>query len=355
MSNDNTSNFLDSMPDLDIELTPVFKSDIDRQEASQQLVEINGIDPRLKLLSHSSRSTLHKCPRKFQLYRLNSMAQESEEDATNSYDQLTFDYGTVVGYGIQSIMEDKDLDTIILQMFLQWNVDFNLRNVRQSKSFPEAVLAVQKFKHIRDEGYLQEYELLTYGEDNKPAIELSFKINLPEGFSYRGYIDVVLRHVATGEIVVLELKTTSYREVNPAQYKNSGQGLGYSVILDRIAPELSSYTILYLVYSTSRKEFTEFPFEKTSEQRAVWLTGLLVDCKHIELYEAFGVYSYNGDFCYDFYRECEYLGLCTLDTKNLVKPLTVDVYNKLQEKEVYDFEFNFSDLVETQIEKLEES
>jgi len=340
------NNILDNMPELD---TPDNSSDFPG-EAGNELAYVEGIDPRLKLLSHSSRSTLHKCARKFQLYRLNSLIKEAEDTVANSYQQLTFDFGTAVGIGIQNILAGKDLDSTILEVFLAWEGDILLRNSRQNKSFAEAILAVQQFASIVEQGYLKEYELLQY--NGKPAVELSFRINLPGCFTYRGYIDAVLRHKVTGAVVILEDKTTSYKEVNPAQYKNSGQGLGYSVMLDHIAPGLSSYTVLYLVYTTPRKEFIELPFEKSSLQRSLWLTSLLIDCKHIEMYESFGAYSMNGDFCYDFYRECEYLGLCTLSTERLVKPLTKKMLQDLEEKEVYDFDFDFEDLVQTQLDKI---
>ncbi len=36
------------------------------------------IDPRLKLISHSSRTTLHTCPRKLQLHRLNGVNHQGQ-------------------------------------------------------------------------------------------------------------------------------------------------------------------------------------------------------------------------------------------------------------------------------------
>jgi len=333
---------LDNFPDLDI------SSEATRKEEST-IVHIEGIDPRLKLLSHSSRGTLNKCPRKYQLYRLSSIAQEAEDAIESQYQQLTFDYGTVVGMGIQGVLTGKSIDEIFIEAFLYWSVDIELRNSKQSKSLWEALLAIQKFKGIVDNGYLNEYELVEY--KGKPAVELSFRVILPNGFTYRGYIDGVLQHKVTGAVIVLEDKTTSYRNINPAQYKNSGQALGYSVVLDHIFPNLSSYTVLYLVYSTPLKEYQELPFEKSALQRALWLNELLIDCKKVELYEAFGVYPMNGDFCYDFYRECEYLGLCTLSTPKLTKALTQDILDTIATKEVYDFDIDFEELIQSQVEK----
>ena len=333
---------------------------LDSLEAPKEEIVINlpegEIDPRIKLLSHSSRGTLNKCPRKFQLYRLSAVENDADE-LSSLNQQITYDYGTIVGIGIQGILQHLSMDEIVMEMFLNWSVDLLDRNPKHKKSFPEALLAVTQFKNLAESGYLEEYELLYYtGEDGtkKPAIEMSFKIDLPGGFSYRGYIDGVLKHKITGAIVVLEDKTTSFRNIAPAMYKNSGQALGYSVILDKLFPGLSSYTVLYLVYSSTAKEYTELPFEKSAQQRALWLTELLMDTKKIEMYEEFQVYPMNGDMCYDFFKDCEYLGLCQLSTPRLTKPLTQTMLDDIAKKEEsYDFTFNFSELIQSQQDKLE--
>lgn len=324
------NNFLDSSFDPEVEESP--------------LVKYEGIDPRIKLLSHSSRTTLHKCPRRFQLYRLSATEIESADDAKTG---VTFAYGTTVGVGIQSVLENKTEQQVFMDMFLSWREDLLAENPKQAKSFWLAVHAVQRFVNICAQGYLQEYELVYW--EGKPAIELSFRITLPGGFQYRGYVDAVLRHKTTGQVLVLEAKTSS-GNANSAQYKNSGQALGYSVVLDKIFPELSSYNVLYLVYSTKSKEFAEFSFEKSLLLRALWLQELLIDCKHIELYEEFDCYPMHGESCYDFFRECEYLGLCVLPTERLVKGYTEKMAQKIAE-ESYTFDLDFFELVESQLAK----
>lgn len=340
---DNVGSILDSLPDIDEELgTTVEKQETPKEE----LASFEGIDPRLLLLSNSSCSILNKCARKFQLYRLNSLSASSETEEQT----LTFDFGAAVGYGIQNILQGKSIESTLFDIFVSWKGDIEYINTKQSKSFWEALLAVQQFKTIKDSGYLNDYELVYW--KGKPAVELSFRIKLPNGFMYRGFIDAVLKHSLTNAVVCLENKTTSYRNVNPAQYKNSGQALGYSVVLDHIFPKLSSYQVLYLVYTTPRKEYIELPFDKNGLQRAEWLTEKLMETKKIEMYEELDHYPKNGDFCYDFYRECDYLGLCTLSTERLIKPLTKSMLREIEEQESnYDFDLDFFDLVESQIER----
>ena len=190
-----------------------------------------------------------------------------------------------------------------------------------------------------------------YLDDGKPAVELSFQIHLPDGFKYRGFVDAVLRHKVTGEILVLECKTSS-GTANSATFKNSGQALGYSVVLDLLYPTLSSYKVLYIVYETKAMEYVELPFTKSLFQRALWLQELLIEKEKIDLYERYGIYPMHGESCFDFYSECEYLGLCTLETKHLVQPLTAKIMDRIEEAgKDYQYNIDFYDLVAAQIEK----
>jgi len=325
-------------PFLNEELIPITLIDLPEGE----------IDPRLKLLSHSSRGILHGCPRKYQLYRLSSQ-QISLEDEKEIQQGVTFAYGKAVGVGVQSVLEGKSEGQIAIDTFLEWNVDLLDNDPKRKKSFWLALFAVQKFAHLVEEGFLEDYELVYY--KGKPAIELSFQIIMPNGYRYRGFVDAVLRHKHTGEVVVLENKTSS-GTANQAYFKNSGQALGYSVVLDILFPKLSSYEVLYMVYETKSYEYVEMPFKKSLLQRALWLQELLIDTQMIDLYESYQTYPMHGEYCYSFFRDCEYLSLCTLSTENLTKPLTQEILDKIEEdSEKYDFTVDFYDLVEAQINK----
>jgi hypothetical protein len=309
------------------------------------------IDPRLKLLSHSSRTTLHRCPRKYQLYRLASsrIALETEAEVEQG---VTFAYGTAVGVGVASALEGKSEEQCILDTFLAWDVDFADEDKLRKKSIYLAIFAIQRFTALRESGYLSDYELAYY--KGKPAVELSFQVMLPDGFIYRGFVDAVLMHKTTKQIMVLENKTSS-GTANAAMFKNSGQALGYSVVLDILFPTLSAYTVLYLVYETKTYEYKELPFEKSLLQRALWLQELLIDTQEIELYESYGVYPLRGESCYDFFKPCEYLGLCNMQTSTLAKPLTQNILDDIEEDQKrYEFKVSFEELIESQLAKGEQ-
>lgn len=303
------------------------------------------MDYRLRRLSYSGLLTLHSCPRKFQLDKLQAEAEAEDLDSS-----VTFAFGHLVGHGIQRTLEGIPVDTILWEMFLMWKPDIFAENIKQKKSFYHAVFAVQKFQAMYAQGYLNEYELVQY--NGRPACELSFRITFPKGFKFRGFVDVVLRHKVTGEVIVLELKTTSSTNLNPATYKNSAQAIGYSVVLDVLFPKLSSYRVLYLAYTTKDHEYTELPFEKSYLQRALWIRELLLDIDTLRMYEEAAVYPMHGESCYDFYRECKYLSLCTLPTASLTDSpdLSEEEYDT---KEAFDVELTLSDLIESQLAKAE--
>lgn len=304
------------------------------------------MDPRLKLLSYSSLLTLHSCPRKFQLYRMSSIEDETDPDSARNQN-VTFAFGHIVGDGVQGILAGKDMDTVIWEQYLGWHADLADEIPRDGKGFYQAMIALQKLDHMRNSGYLSDWEVVIY--KGKPAAELSYRITFPDGFTVRGSLDLVLRHKITGEVMVLECKTTKYTNLNPAQYKNSAQGVGYSVVLDVMFPELSSYKVLYLVYKTTAQEYEQLPFIKTYLQKATWIQELLLDIETIKMYDTVGVYPMRGESCYSFFRECEYLNVCQLKTANLTKPCPTDL--SVLDTKVYDFELSIEDLIKGQIVK----
>jgi hypothetical protein len=301
------------------------------------------IDYRIRQLSYSSLLTLHSCPRKFQLYRLRT-THRTEESIKS---QVTFAYGHIVGEGIQLALENKSESEIIWKMFLGWHTDLFYEDPKLNKDFWGAVIALKRFLALRAGGFLKDYELVYY--NGKPACELSFAINFPDGFRLRGFVDAVLRHKETGKVVVLECKTTGSATINPATYKNSAQAIGYSIVLDAIFPELSSYEVLYLIYNTKSGDYVPIPFQKTYLQRALWIRELLLDIETIKMYEEAEVYPMRGESCYSFFRECEYLNTCQLSTQYLTKPCTPDQEDKTD----YQITLTLENLLDTQLAKAE--
>lgn len=272
----------------------------------------------------------------------------TEED---SHTSVTFAFGHVVGLGIQEYITHHNLNETYWKCFLEWDCDLLDENEKQKKSFWLAMSAVEKFVASCNHGFMADWSLAYY--QGKPATELSFVIHLPDGFTYKGFVDAVLHNDKTDEVMVLECKTSSATALNGAEYKNSFQGIGYSIVLDALFPQLSSYTVKYLVYKTKAAEFESLDFEKSYLDRALWIRTLLLNVDILKMYNDVGIYPQHGESCNDFYRECEFFGLCSLSTESLTDTITEEETQAIQNKLDTEFQISLSlnDLIASQLSK----
>jgi len=322
------------------------KFPVQTSQVTGEVLAPEGTDPRILNLSYSSLLTLHSCPRRYELEKLQATSDTSESQSQS----ITFSYGQIVGLGIQLTLEHKSDEEILWQMYLGWKPELFADNPKQNKSFAAAVFAVQKFQAMLSQGYLEDYELVYY--NGKPACELSFLITLPSGFKYRGFVDAVLQHRISGEVVVLECKTSSAVSLNAATYKNSAQAIGYSIVLDAMFPALSSYEVIYLIYSTKQLQYEQLKFSKSYVQRARWIRELLLDVDTISSYVGADLFPMRGESCFSFYSECKYKKLCQMETSKLTSTLTQDEYEKIQvANDAYQIQISISDLIAAQLEK----
>lgn len=303
-------------------------------------------DPRLFKLSYSGNLTLHGCPRKFQLERYTAKVNVDIDWRSS----LTFQYGHTVGDAIAATVAGVSKDKILLDAFTGWKMDLFTENEKQKKSFTYALFAIHKFWAMQEEGFFEDFEIVYF--HGRPAAELSFKIEFPNGFTYRGYVDLVVRNKVTGEYVILELKTNSGKWINTSQYKNSSQAIGYSVVLDAIAPGLTSYTVEYLVWMTNLDRWENFSFPKTYMQRALWLRDRIWDNDQINTLihteGSYGIWPMHGEHCTNYNKECAYMNTCHLPTEGQMiglkevhmEPELNDRYGK-----PWDFVFNWEDLI----------
>lgn len=306
------------------------------------------MDQRLKQLSYSSLLTLHACPRRYELYKLNSVESNPEdEDETAS---ITFATGHSVGAGVAHVFLGTTEDEILWNLFLGWNADLLANDTKRFKSFWYSVIAIQKLAAMRREGFLKDWEVVEY--NGKPAIELSFIISFPDGFVYRGFVDCVLRNKTNGKIMVLECKTSSYYELSAALYKNSAQAIGYSVVLDSLFPNLNTYEVFYLIYRTKHMVWEPMQFTKSYLQRALWIQELLLDIETLKLYDKANVYPMRGESCKSFGRDCEYFGVCTMSNTYLTKPMTPETSLEIDNNNsTFQIHVSISDLINAQLNK----
>lgn len=304
------------------------------------------------VISHSIVSGLHACPRKFVLEKIS--ANYKSEYLIANEPNIDFVFGHSVGAGIQTFLAfDRNLTYGLYAAFLGWHAkwDFGKEDYlrRKHKTIERAVLAVESFSYFSNTA-LDEWEIFKL-EDERPAVELSFCIDFG-GSKYFGHIDLILRNVRTGRIAIGENKTSGYSNPDEASYRNSGQALGYSIVLDSLVGELADYDVLYLVYSATSQEWQCFPFAKSVAKKLEWMQDRLFDMGHIKQYFQMQHFPQDGASCLLFNRRCQFFGQCDLVDKE--KMAALPELGGPEEVEVaypVDFYFKMEDIVKVQMER----
>jgi hypothetical protein len=314
--------------------------------------------PNFKFLSHSATVLLEACPRLFELDRLSQKEDLEGED-------VHLDFGKLVGAMIQDYLVTGRKEIAIWKAFLSYprpllystspsvNSEEEEAELKAKKNFFFAMIALDKFEVLRNEE-LSSYYVPHF--NGKPAVELGFIINCPGGFQYRGKLDALIVHKDTGRYGVLEVKTTGSNYLNEAMYRNSGQGIGYSAIVDTIASSLgleerSSFPIFYPVYQTRKLEWKMLSFLKSRSSTANWIRHLLRSIQHISEYAEDNYFPMHGQSCFSYNKPCRFFEVCEMQTKHVVGPLEKVVVKKDKEED-YPFVFSLDQLIETQLEKI---
>lgn len=267
-------------------------------------------------------------------------------------DNIDFAYGSSLAAGIQQCLIKRDRTAIIFSAWVAWDTDLLASKPEKRKSFSHVVAALDNFL-AHYQSFMGNWELATL--NGRPAVELSVRVDLGNGYYYYLHIDGVLRHKVSGKFLILELKTTGFNNIHPAIFQNSDQGLGYSIVLDSLVEDKENlvYEVLYLVYKTSRQEFEPMFFTKRRIERVAWIRNLLFDCEHIEQYKASKHFPQRDAGCYSYFRACPYFEMCGMRNSSLSK------YESLADVPVgelapADFEVTLAQIIADQAARINE-
>lgn len=289
-------------------------------------------------LSHSSFELLHKCERLFQLERLLTTKQDKKH-----YPATVL--GTAFGIGGASYFLHQDQDLALYEM---WKAYLPREEDEVRTQEIAANLLIASFPII--DKLLQDWEIVSF--QAKPAIELSFRLNVDNKFYYVGYVDVVLKNRFTGRYAVLDLKTTALKlfDLSPI-YQNSDQCLGYSIVLDKIVGEsLAETDVLYLVAQLGSGSGFEpiikpYTFPKTLHDRLDWFISVGMDVKHLNEMLELGIFPKRGSACLQYNRPCKHFGTCQLHSFDRMDEIEED-------KNEYQFTFELEELIEDHIKRI---
>lgn len=290
-------------------------------------------------LSHSALKTFLTCERKFQLERL--LEGADKEDSTNP--NLVF--GKAFGVFVSSYFLTQNTEESLFKAWLEY-FPIEEDSIKTESSMIIACLAAIP----TIEALIQDYEVATF--NFKPAVELSFRLDIDDNCYFIGYVDLVLRNRHTGRMAILEVKTTKLAIHDLSLvYGNSGQALGYSITLDQIVgEEQAEYDVIYLVSQLNPKTFGSVKtqllhFNKTIADRFNWFIALSMDVQRLGAMIEAGVFPLRGESCLQYNRPCPHFGTCNLHALDRVKEIPIDEVD-------YQFKFNLDDVINSHIRRI---
>lgn len=289
-------------------------------------------------LSDSTLKTLHTCERKFQLERI--LIGEKAKDHWPSTV-----LGTAWGIGVADYFTYQDQDKALFALWLAYYPKLE-DEVRTQEIAANMLIA--SFPLI--DNILQDWEVVSF--QGRKAVELSFRLNLDSSYYFVGYADIILKNKWTGKIAVTDVKTTAMNllDLSPL-YMNSPQGIGYSIVLDKIVGEnLSEYDVFYFVgQMNSRSPFNptirHYQFAKTLQDRLNWFISLAMDVNHLEEMAEMNVYPQRGNNCLQYNKPCKHFGVCGLQTLDREEEPEED-------KNEYQFVFDLETIIDEHVARI---
>lgn len=304
-------------------------------------------------LSTSSRDLLLQCEREYQLIEL---LQGNDGEKNNAI----FSFGHGWGEGVVEYLLTGSLDAAIYRAWLYyWPHLEDITSTRLEEwCFQGLRQAQSTLDSIREDWEVAEF-------NGKPARELGFHIDINEKFYWESAMDAVLREKRSGFLGVFECKhTMSYLADITPMYKNSGQALGYSIVLDQIAQQpLATFPLHYFVGQWIRGELPKvtvhwYKWRKTLLDRLNWFLTLGVDVQRLQNLLDMNLFPMRGHSCLRYNRPCQFFGTCNLRSGDIPKDdAYVQTHKSNHVKEVEAsimFRFNLDDIVQNHIRRIEE-
>lgn len=290
-------------------------------------------------LSDSALKSLHTCERMYQLDRLLAGPQQKQ-------DWPAAVLGKAWGAGVASYLTYQDFDKALYQLWLGYFP------ILEDEVRTEAVCANMLRAAIPQlDLLLQDWEVLVF--QDKPAIELSFRLDIDGTYYFVGYMDVAMKNRYTGKGGVFDAKTTGLKllDLSPV-YQNSPQLIGYSIILDQImGEEQSEYDVCYLSGKLGsgngfQPEIKPYFFAKTLQDRLHWFISLGMDINHLKEMASLNIYPMRGDSCLQYRKPCKHFGVCQLQSLDRM------IENEAPDLEKYQFVYQLDAVIADHIRRI---
>lgn len=288
-------------------------------------------------LSYSSLKLLHQCARKYELEKMSH---------GEGIDDMSIDLvaGKSFDAGIARYWETNSFEEAVAAAYFAWTFpngpnrqSWSISETSKKKAFYLVVKHLEKYHATRPLEALG-FELW-YLPNGRPATQVGFRVALPGGKYYRGFIDAIFRSKVDGIFAPIEVKTSGLDDTPRAIYQNSFQGISYSFVTDYITG-IANPIQYNFVAEFPKCEQQLFDFYRSPQNKVSWLPSLAYDCQDLERYIANEHFPMNGDGCFNYFRPCKHLGVCDLSRTNAYRE------HSEEDPALYDFNFTLEELLD---------
>lgn len=287
-------------------------------------------------LSEHAMNVLNTCERKFQLDRMLILPKQADYG-----DSVPLVRGNAFGIGVQSYVLHGDMDRACYDLWMAYHPEVydEQKKIYMWRTINNLRCCKDELDKLR-----RRYQVAMF--NGQPAIELSFRLDIDGKWYYVGYIDMVLYDTVLDIYVVFEIKTTAYNLIDlKPLYKNSGQALGYSIVIDQIVGEKQSkYGVVYFVCRDKQGEnfvpdIYTFPFTKTLLDRLRWFYTVGLDVQRLNTMLDNDLFPMRGGACVTFNRVCPHYGTCSLTSSDVPREVVED-------ETPYQFRYQLDDVIQ---------
>lgn len=273
-------------------------------------------------VSYSSLNLADSCLRKFEF---NKLYPRRVRDP----DAFAADVGTALHHGYQDYLVNQDLDraTWMLMKDYPYMQEFDQRTDERSL---EACIAT--LEEMTYDAKMTEWELMQIRKPDGtvvPAIEVPFALRLngivlPDGrgVEYTGFMDAALRHLGTGLVRTMDIKThrRSLKDAT-AKYRYDGQQVPYGIVLEHLTGEVvDQFEVLYLdtFIDIVEPRVQLYDFHKDSEDLQEWLINTVLRVQAIQRAMEMDYFPRTDGGCMNWNRPCYFLEVCQSRDKDAI-------------------------------------
>lgn len=265
-------------------------------------------------VSYSSLNLADNCLRKFEF---NKLYPRRARDP----DQFAADVGTALHRGYQDFLANQNEDQAVwvLMQNYPYFEEFGQRD--DHRSLEACISTLIEMCH---EANMTEWEVMQIRKPDGevvPAVEVPFElrlngITLPDGrgVSFTGFMDAAMRHLGTGNVRTLDVKTHRRTlEDATAKYRFDSQQVPYGICLEHIQGNpVEQFEVLYLdcYVDLVAPRVNLYPFLKDSVDLQEWLINTVLRVQRIQRAMEMDYFPRADGGCLNWNRPCYFLDVC---------------------------------------------